>query len=1696
MIKRLITALTAILGVSIISYMYFNSSMLTTLNAQSAPTFQIPKGAKVVLGKYTGREIVWDIGNNANDYVLMSSKPIVDSIAIYDPSLPEITSPVAIEDRNKYCLRYFNKKNSMITYCPPTALHEEIGKIDLNTKETNILLRNPFLPDIAEVFTGGSLGLTGAERAYKVNGLYYWLDGQVTTNADGGIYASHYGIPIQLSTDRGNALQYQFFDTGIEIPQTDLLDWAYPQWWSHLGGGTQPRALRPYSVLRKSKIVFAANTSYTDGAWHAYSIDTSNLNENNELNANKLRIQSSLTAVLQDIKNVSKTKSIQKAIKNGHVNLSVNANTGTNTRISVLLYNETGSNIQYYKMLEATKSGTNDYSLDLTGMAVGKYKLAVINEEYEASSQLPVESSAISELLPLEIVEPHKLSYTKAPQSGALSGKDYEFSKNVNAGQIIGKITVNPLGITPLTYTVESDGDDTYQNFEIDGLDSNGASSSSSLNVKIKSSAPDLVNGGLKAGSYKFCVSAKDANGDPTTATADSKVCTTFTVDQTDLTVAFDDVNQTKKSITEATATWNETATTNPSACTKITYSVSGGDTYLIDIDANTGKISYTGGGAFGKVKIKATADDDPSSGNDNYDSAFTEKEIVIYQEVDGHVNPDGNSSDNTVPTFTASDSNIKINGIIGTIVGTLGTSASLDNSQPTYRYGIKAGEGDANFFSVDANSGVIKTTANLGVKSYHITVTVSDSWSTKEIPVTINVGVAAAENLQFYETTAAINMITKKSVKITDTGVSVYATVKGSTNNNPVTYKIKDGSNNIITINPNNGAVTMHGVGTVTIVAEKKGAAGQGDAQAELTFIVTAGVQEFIYTDDAGNELPKSGSIYNAYVQSYAPSKSFQLYTAGNPIGSTVNYQLKAGSPTDVISVDPSGLVTILNASLNNQMGKVIVQATSHDPRGNYADKTIELPINIDKGTRIITFAENPIYVVNGKGKVEPVIEVDGVVDTSGDILIEVDSNEDHTIAWTNDNKVIDYNYSGETGKDIKIHATKPMDRNYKVAEADGTIHIMGPDENVLAITSPGQIIYGDHFTIKSTQYDADSTNVQYTFEIDDTTYISNPTVNGNKAEFDALKYSGSKKTTITVTRTADGESPLSKKVQVTVLPKPIEITIDDQEKYKGEPNPELTCQDFRSQLVTWNGTQDVIQEKDIKLSTTAKTNSNAGSYPIKGDGNTLNKTYPNYNFTFKEGILTVKEDNIEDDWYHLELDDGNNTTYTGQWTNRDVNIISDHNEYKNMSLNQSTWKPNQVTVNKEGENNQSFWMKKDSEAITKEKKEIIKIDKTPPKVKGIKAKDTNNKLQDIINKLSGGIFFKPGTTFEITTSDAKGDLKVSGTKEISYKVYKLDTVARAGEELIKEGNLTISNEKGSIKLDETTGAYKICVILTDHAGNISGETCKQLNIRAIGVDSDGDGIPDINIDTDGDGIPDLNVTRNPDDPEDRLPYLNIDTDGDGKPDMNIDTNGDGIPDINTGIIKEWHPDQLVDLDGDGNPDYKTDSTLKGINNIDTDNDGYPDLNLDLDLDGLPELNINTDGKLDKPQTNIDSDGDGKPDINIDEDKDGIPDKNIVEITEWKPNHNISKDGKIIYDTMKIELNEEPDNDGKQPDSNDPTDQSDPSVKGMYNPITSMGGANTGDSTNILLYITIVNLSLGIISYLLYKKFYVKNTL
>ncbi|MCI8850172.1 MAG: hypothetical protein HFE82_01315, partial [Erysipelotrichaceae bacterium] len=423
------------------------------------------------------------------------------------------------------------------------------------------------------------------------------------------------------------------------------------------------------------------------------------------------------------------------------------------------------------------------------------------------------------------------------------------------------------------------------------------------------------------------------------------------------------------------------------------------------------------------------------------------------------------------------------------------------------------------------------------------------------------------------------------------------------------------------------------------------------------------------------------------------------------------------------------------------------------------------------------------------------------------------------------------------------------------------------------------------------------------------------------------------------------------------------------------------------------------------------------------------------------------------------------------------------------------------------------------------------------------------------IINKLTGGIFFKPGTSFEITTSDAKDDLKVSGTKEIAYKIYK---IVDGAEEQIKDGTLAVTNEKSKITISETVGKYKVCVIPTDNAGNTNTERCHEVELKKIDVDVDKDGKPDFN-DPDGDGCPDLNIKwKDPNDESkwivingdrnnDGIPDINIDSDGDGKSDLNIDTDNDGKPDLNLVILKkaDWKPNKCVkqdiengileeyctgtsvkaqinvdtdgddipniniDTNGDMKPDYNIDNNNDGraeINlgpvltewkpnkdynsnsfiydsitkdkvkpelNIDTDGDGYPDLNLDLNGDGIPELNVDTDGDY-IPNINIDSTGDGKPDINIDTDDDGRPDENIIEITEWKPEKNIA--GDFPYDTMSFD------------EPNNPSDN-DPSVKGQYNPATSMGGANTGDNTCILLYIGICISTVGFILYLISKR-------
>ena len=269
-------------------YIGSNDFMKNIIKAQSAPVFTLPKGAKVVLGKYNNREIAWDIGNNDNNgsYVLMSSKPIT-TMGTYDSSVPVSTTLLTGSARENYCLKFVRSGVHVTTYCPIAPLEREIAKISLTSQATNAVSRLPFLPSVAEIKNGGSLNLTLNDRAYS-SGANYYVKGYFTIPLyNSGFYGNFYFQPFQYATDVAISIDYYDVDAGGYLSRDEKLGGDYIRGWSYNGEPIIQQPLRPFATVERSKIMFAANSSYTDGSWHSYTIDTANQNKNNQLNTNK-----------------------------------------------------------------------------------------------------------------------------------------------------------------------------------------------------------------------------------------------------------------------------------------------------------------------------------------------------------------------------------------------------------------------------------------------------------------------------------------------------------------------------------------------------------------------------------------------------------------------------------------------------------------------------------------------------------------------------------------------------------------------------------------------------------------------------------------------------------------------------------------------------------------------------------------------------------------------------------------------------------------------------------------------------------------------------------------------------------------------------------------------------------------------------------------------------------------------------------------------------------------------------------------------------------------------------------------------------------------------------------------------------------------------------------------------------------------
>lgn len=1036
-----------------------------------------------------------------------------------------------------------------------------------------------------------------------------------------------------------------------------------------------------------------------------------------------------------------------------------------------------------------------------------------------------------------------------------------------------------------------------------------------------------------------------------------------------------------------------------------------------------------------------------------------TDQEIIVYP-----------SSSQITFTPTKNNGNwLNVDSITSTSsLGVLSLDPAFSLSGISVTYSIKnvsadgAAYDDLEITSANAILGKItaKGTPKAGKHTFTAVVTFKKGNETYTIEKQ-NQELVIAPSLYFVKASGSTDKITELKHTFTDAATDqnfvVYAAGSSS-----IQYRIKTSSASdgvVSLVNGNSGIFKMEKPGTTYIEAYVMD--GNSEiACAQLKVIIDNGtLKNLVITKD--NTKITGGKISETYVK----GDEMQLGVDGLPSGCSVTYSLKDKTTADgktledVIAVDASGKIMVKNASLPYQNNKVIVKTVVK--KSGYADTVLETIINIEQAPQTnFNFPTNNYeeIVEAGSGTITIKFQNGG---SSGDIIM---TSVDARVSF-DQTKITYQDLVDET---ITIDAYQKGDRNYKDSDTKTmklTALKEGESKFNIDIT-PKKLIYGStaRFTVKS------EADVTYTYEVDPSS-IDIADIDANQKDTIIPKKVGNAK--FIITKYVGGVESGKAYKTIKVWPKPIEVKVKDKTKKVGEALPTYELEPI-SGLVG----SDTFGTAAFTCS--ANANSPKGDYAISAEfaSSDVLKNYELKGGGITSGKLIVTQDEGKKAWYKIEGDEGQNGWYTG---NVIIKMLSG-NDYDQFSQNQSDWKQ-EIEFHGENVYPVELWFKNSTSlALSTSIKETIKIDGTAPMIESIKALNSNSDVENMLNDISFGNFFKPGTTIHIYTNDNKEnkDIEVSKTKEIAYEIYPLDQEGNEGN--ANTGIAQSVNEVASITLNDT-GRYKVCAVPKDHAGNTAAQKqcakvsikdpkkdfdpddlgCPSVNVTlgndkpVLNIDRDLDGIPDMDIDTDGDGKADINIDNDLDgkpdtnlvilnkwepsicaatsspygympdikpllnialDKEHKTPSLNIDSTGDFKADINVDTNNDQEADVNIMKIHSWSPNQDYLYEEFQYDTIQVDKKKELELNIDSDGDGLPDINLDIDKDGKVDLNFDNNSDW-IPDVNIDSDGDGKADINIDVDGNGKPDKNIAFIEAWVPNKDDCEHDGFHYDTM-----------------------------------------------------------------------------
>lgn len=492
--------------------------------------------------------------------------------------------------------------------------------------------------------------------------------------------------------------------------------------------------------------------------------------------------------------------SMSEAVKNGKAYLKVSAQAGSSSAgvntISAIIF-DSNKKFKYYRPLASTMSGENVYELDLSGIPVGDYWIGIVNEVYNDYSFDAMDSSKIKGADILKVVEPMTLSYRSTPDAGIA----YEYSKNVGVGANIGVVDIRNGAGSPHTVKLLDDvgksGD--YKYFIApDPLD--GAAS---VNISVG-------NTPLEAGTYDFIVEVTDEIG--LTAQVPVQVVVkktspnlSFTSSE-DRAVVFVKGDTFTESITHSNTDTSDSQYDVSYNVSNATISVSKGVDENASITMNN----------IGKAVISVS-----TAETKNFNAETKSKSIEVYQGMSNfHFTP------SKTPIFTSDTSSANYN--IGAL-GVTGGSAPYTYTIEADPNGSAGANDDGAKFAVNTtNTNATKldvtTKTALLAGTYKVTFKITDAkGQTIYSETEIKVQRGSQSGFEFYDYKDPTSIVTNKKISIPYGTSDAKVIAKGGQSTGDITYALAtDQPNDIISIDPTSGDITILGMGTAKVEATK----------------------------------------------------------------------------------------------------------------------------------------------------------------------------------------------------------------------------------------------------------------------------------------------------------------------------------------------------------------------------------------------------------------------------------------------------------------------------------------------------------------------------------------------------------------------------------------------------------------------------------------------------------------------------------------------------------------------------------------------------------------------------------------------------------------------------------------------------------------------------------------------------------